>query len=101
MYFAFMDDSSRKRKDVPRDGLGALHAYGAVIFSQESLQPYREQLARLRQELNVPAGTEFKWSPDGGLFTRSGPICIPLGCGCWKQPSSLKCGLASSYAHLS
>ncbi|GGV68541.1 hypothetical protein GCM10010261_62270 [Streptomyces pilosus] len=66
MYFAFMDDSSRKRKDVPREGLGALHAYGAVIFSQESLQPYREQLARLRQELGVPAGTEFKWSPDGG-----------------------------------
>lgn len=66
MYFAFMDDSSRKRKDVPREGLGALHAYGAVIFPQESLQPYREQLARLRQELGVPAGTEFKWSPDGG-----------------------------------
>ncbi|MBL3668436.1 DUF3800 domain-containing protein [Streptomyces sp. M2CJ-2] len=66
MYFAFMDDSSRKRKDVPRDGLGALHAYGAVVFPQEALQPYREQLAQLRQELGVPAGTEFKWSPDGG-----------------------------------
>ncbi|WP_333774710.1 DUF3800 domain-containing protein [Streptomyces sp. IBSBF 3136] len=66
MYFAFMDDSSRKRKDVPRQDLGALHAYGAVIFPQESLQPYREELAQLRQELGVPAGTEFKWSPDGG-----------------------------------
>ncbi|MGW2299201.1 hypothetical protein [Streptomyces violaceorubidus] len=66
MYFAFMDDSSRKRKDVPRQDLGALHAYGAAIFPQESLQPYREELAQLRQDLRVPAGTEFKWSPDGG-----------------------------------
>jgi hypothetical protein len=66
MYFAFMDDSARKREDVPRQGLGELHAYGAVIFPQDSLQPYREQLAQLRQELGVPAGTEFKWSPDGG-----------------------------------
>ncbi|MFF5257019.1 DUF3800 domain-containing protein [Streptomyces leeuwenhoekii] len=66
MYFAFMDDSSRKQKDVRREGLGPLHAYGAVIFPQESLQPYREELAQLRQELGVPAGTEFKWSPDGG-----------------------------------
>ncbi|MFD3932656.1 DUF3800 domain-containing protein [Streptomyces sp. NPDC058614] len=66
MYFAFMDDSARKRKDVPRRDLGALHAYGAVIFPQESLQPYREQLAQLRQELSIPVGTEFKWSPDGG-----------------------------------
>ncbi|MFF4249064.1 DUF3800 domain-containing protein [Streptomyces sp. NPDC001822] len=66
MYFAFMDDSSRKQKDVPRQDLGALHAYGAVIFPQESLQPYREELAQLRQDLGVPAGTEFKWSPDGG-----------------------------------
>ncbi|MET8248689.1 DUF3800 domain-containing protein [Streptomyces sp. NPDC005202] len=66
MYFAFMDDSARKREDVPRQDLGELHAYGAVIFPQDSLQPYREQLAQLRQELGVPAGTEFKWSPDGG-----------------------------------
>ncbi|MFB8247325.1 DUF3800 domain-containing protein [Streptomyces sp. NPDC055952] len=70
MYFAFMDDSSRKQEDVPREGLGALQAYGAVIFPQESLQPYREQLAQLRQELGVPAGTEFKWSPDGGPLHR-------------------------------
>lgn len=66
MYFAFMDDSARKREDVPRQGLGELHAYGAVIFPHDSLQPYREQLAQLRQDLGVPAGTEFKWSPDGG-----------------------------------
>ncbi|MFE6155588.1 hypothetical protein [Streptomyces sp. NPDC057889] len=66
MHFAFMDDSARKRKDVPRQDLGALHAYGAVIFPHDSLQPYRERLAQLRQELGVPAGTEFKWSPDGG-----------------------------------
>lgn len=66
MYFAFMDDSAREEKDVPRGGLGPLHAYGAVIFPKDSLQPYREQLAQLRTDLGVPAGTEFKWSPDGG-----------------------------------
>jgi len=77
MYFAFMDDSARKQKDVPRRDLGALRAYGAVIFPQESLQPYREQLTRLRQELSIPVDTEFKWSP-GGLSTRNGTSCIGL-----------------------
>lgn len=66
MYFAFMDDSARKAKDVPRQGLEDLHAYGAVIFPQDALQPYREQLAQLRKELGIPTGTEFKWAPDGG-----------------------------------
>jgi hypothetical protein len=66
MHFAFMDDSARAAKDVPRRGLGPLHAYGAVIFPQNAVQPYREHLAQLRRDLRIPVGTEFKWSPDGG-----------------------------------
>ncbi|MGW1376129.1 hypothetical protein ACWD6P_17900 [Streptomyces sp. NPDC002446] len=61
-----MDDSARKQEDVPRRGLGPLHAYGAVIFPQQSLQPFREELSQLRANLGVPVGTEFKWSPNGG-----------------------------------
>ncbi|MFI0818302.1 hypothetical protein ACH4TX_15780 [Streptomyces sp. NPDC021098] len=66
MYFAFVDDSARERDLVPRAGLGSLHAYGAVVFPAEALQPFRQDLAALRADLGVPAGTEFKWSPDGG-----------------------------------
>ncbi len=61
-----MDDSTRKEIDVPRRGLGELHAYGAAIFPHDALKPYSDSLAELRTHLGVPPATEFKWSPDGG-----------------------------------
>lgn len=66
MKFAFMDDSGREKHKVPRRGLGSLQAYGAVVFPEQSLKPYTASLVALREELGIPADTEFKWSPDGG-----------------------------------
>lgn len=67
MKFVFLDDSNRAGDDaVPRSDLGPLNAYGAVAFPPESLQPYSERLAALREELGLPPGTEFKWAPDPG-----------------------------------
>ncbi|MFE1788054.1 hypothetical protein ACFW7J_06590 [Streptomyces sp. NPDC059525] len=77
-----MDDSARDVANVPRRNLGSLHAYGAVVFPEESLKPFTACLADLRNELGVPADTEFKWSPGGGPCTKSGTSCTPHGSEC-------------------
>lgn len=61
MRLVFIDDS--ERLDPPRAGLGHLVAYGGVIVPESALAPFAEPLVKLRVELGLPAGTEFKWNP--------------------------------------
>jgi hypothetical protein len=64
--FVFIDDSARSTSDVPRAGLGSLHAYGAVVVPQEALAPFTETLTALRTRLGLPPKTEFKWNQGQG-----------------------------------
>jgi len=67
MRFVFIDDSVRAADDdVPREGLGPLHAYGAVVVPHDCLAAYADRLAVLRTSLDLPPKTEFKWNPGGG-----------------------------------
>jgi hypothetical protein len=65
---AFLDDSAQP--EPVRDGLGRLVALGAVVVGEAALDPWAEDFADLCERLEVPEGTEVKWSPPKGNWLR-------------------------------
>lgn len=60
MIVVFVDDSKTGSR---RKHLGELVAVGAVFVPEESLTPYSEDLAMLREQLGIPKDEELKWKP--------------------------------------
>jgi hypothetical protein len=69
MRVAFLDDS--EQASPPRAGLGHLLAFAAVIFPEEGLAPFAEDLSGIATDLGIPAGEEIKWNPPRGSFLKS------------------------------
>ena len=65
---AFVDDS--EQTNPPRSGLQYLLAFAAVIFPQEGLTSFANELSDIVNNLGVPAAEEIKWSPPRGSFLR-------------------------------
>jgi hypothetical protein len=61
---AFVDDS--RQANPRRAGLGELVAIGTVVIPEESIVPVADDLARIREELELPVDEELKWKPANG-----------------------------------
>ncbi|ACU37170.1 hypothetical protein [Actinosynnema mirum] len=69
MKLIMVDDS--EEKNPRRVGLGHLVGVGAVVFPEEGVVFYRDEIRRIRTRYGVPTETELKWSPDGDSWLKS------------------------------
>jgi hypothetical protein len=68
MRVAFLDDS--EQVNPRRAGLGNLLAFAAVIFPEEGLTSFAEDLSGIVTDLGIPPDEEIKWNPPKGSFLK-------------------------------
>lgn len=78
MQVAFLDDS--EQTNPPRAGLGHLLALSTVVFPENGLAGFADDLASIRTDLGIPASEEIKWKPPKGSFlsTAGGQVVTTL-----------------------
>ncbi|MFH8635499.1 DUF3800 domain-containing protein [Streptomyces goshikiensis] len=71
MQLVFIDDSGQR--EPRREGLGELISIGAVMFPEDQVAKYTADVSKLRTEIGMPDGEEFKWnSPRGSFMAQAG-----------------------------